>query len=177
MKAHDAKAAIEHVARSVRSGRQDNHADWLRVTVRPSEMTTSDRSNAPTETPTSAGGGRVDRTALAVLLQTPARAAEIPLEQIPALVAELASEQAALFAIQGVLTARLLVMPSERASDDGGDRLLTAEEVARMLGVTKRWVQRRARRLPFSRRISVRSVRYSEAGLKRWMANRHVPKP
>jgi predicted DNA-binding transcriptional regulator AlpA len=93
------------------------------------------------------------------------------------LVAELASKQAALSAIQGVLTARLLVTPSERASDEGGDRLLTAEEVARMLGVTKRWVQRRARRLPFSRRISVRSVRYSEAGLKRWMANRQIPKP
>jgi hypothetical protein len=38
-------------------------------------------------------------------------------------------------------------------------------------------VQRRARWLPFSRRISVRSVRYSEAGLKRWMANRQLPKP
>jgi predicted DNA-binding transcriptional regulator AlpA len=140
-------------------------------------MTTSDPSNAATKTPTFAGGGRVDRTALLVLLQAPARAAEIPLEQIPALVAELASEQAALSAIQGVLTARLLVTPSERTFDDGGDRLLTAEEVAKMLGVTKRWVQRRARRLPFSRRISVRSVRYSEAGLKRWMAHRQAPKP
>lgn len=83
----------------------------------------------------------------------------------------------ALSALQGVLTARLLLTPAERSSDDDGDRLLTAEEVARMLGVTKRWVQRRAVRLPFSRRISVRSVRYSEAGLKRWMANRHVLKP
>jgi predicted DNA-binding transcriptional regulator AlpA len=92
------------------------------------------------------------------------------------LVAELASKQAALSAIQGVLTARLLVTPAERASDDGGDRLLSAEEVASMLGVTKRWVQRRARRLPFSRRISVRSVRYSEAGLKRWMSARRIPK-
>jgi predicted DNA-binding transcriptional regulator AlpA len=57
-----------------------------------------------------------------------------------------------------------------------GDRLLTAVEVAVVLGVTKRWVQRRARRLPLSRRISVRSVRYSEAGLKRWMAHRQALK-
>jgi len=78
--------------------------------------------------------------------------------------------------MQSVLTARLLVVPAEHALGDAADRLLTAEEVAGVLGVTKRWVQRRARRLPFSRRISVRSVRYSEAGLKRWMANRHVPK-
>ena len=34
------------------------------------------------------------------------------LEQIPALVAEVASEQAALSAIQGVLAARLLVTPA-----------------------------------------------------------------
>lgn len=118
---------------------------------------TPDRSNAPPKTPNPAAGGRVDRTALSALLQVPARAAEVPLELIPALVAELASEQAALSAIQGILTARLLVTPAERASDDGGDRLLSADEVASMLGVTKRWVQRRARRLPFSRRISVRS--------------------
>ncbi|MGE3344143.1 MAG: helix-turn-helix transcriptional regulator [Vicinamibacterales bacterium] len=64
----------------------------------------------------------------------------------------------------------------ERGFETGGGRLLTAEEVAKMLGVTKRWVQRRARRLPFARRISVRSVRYSEAGLKRWMTNRQMPK-
>jgi antitoxin ParD1/3/4 len=64
------------------------------------------------------------------------------------------------------------VAPAEHASGDAADRLLTAEEVAGVLGMTKR----RAPRLPFSRRISVRSVRYSEAGLKRWMAHRHVPK-
>lgn len=98
--------------------------------------------------------------------------AEVPLEQIPALVAEVASEQAALSAIQGVLTARLLVTPSAHDSMTDSDRLLTAQEVAHLLGVTKRWVQRRARRLPFARRISVRSVRYSDAGLKRWMTAR-----
>lgn len=177
MKAHDAKAAIEHVGDPYAVG----HRTLMRIgcasPCAPSVVTTSDRSNAATKAPTPTGSSRVDRTALSAILQVPARAAEIPLEQIPALVAELASEQAALSAIQGVLTARLLVPPSERTSDDGGDRLLTAEEVARMLGVTKRWVQRRARRLPFSRRISVRSVRYSEAGLKRWMAHRQTPKP
>ena len=88
----------------------------------------------------------------------------MPLEQIPALVAEVASEQAALSAIQGVLMARLLVTPAVYDSGADNDRLLTAEEVARLLGVTKRWVQRRAKRLPFSRHISARSVRYSEAG-------------
>lgn len=98
----------------------------------------------------------------------------MPLEQIPALVAEVASEQAALSAIQGVLTARLLVTPAEHNPVTAADRLLTSEEVAHVLGVTKRWVQRRAGRLPLARRISVRSVRYSEAGLRRWMTNRQI---
>ena len=76
--------------------------------------------------------------------------------------------------IQGVLTARLLVTPAVHDSGTDGDRLLTAEEVAHLLGVTKRWVQRRARRLPFARRISDHAIRYSQSGLKRWMSNRKV---
>jgi hypothetical protein len=51
---------------------------------------------------------------------------------------------------------------------------MTAEEVATALGVTQRWVQRRARRLPFARRISDHAIRYSETGLKRWMSNRKL---
>ena len=50
----------------------------------------------------------------------------------------------------------------------------TAEEVAQFLGVTHRWVQRRARRLPFARQLSEHAIRYSEPGLKRWMAHRRA---
>src|SRR5207245_9546643 len=120
---------------------------WRKVTV---------RSSVPHA---SGVGGRVDRPPLFALPETPERASEVPLEQIPALVAEVASEQAALSAIQGVLTARLLVTPPAHDLSADTERLLTAEEVAHLLGVTKRWVQRRARRLPFARHISVRSVR------------------
>lgn len=76
-------------------------------------------------------------------------------------------------AIQGVLMTRLLASQSA-VSDASPDQLLTAEEVAKALGVTRRWVQRRARRLPFARRLSAHAVRYSESGLKRWMANRRM---
>ena len=85
-----------------------------------------------------------------------------------------ASEQARLVAIQGVLMTRLLAS-QPTPTDESADRLLTAEEVARALGVTRRWVQRRARRLPLARRLSAHAVRYSESGLKRWMANRRLP--
>lgn len=110
---------------------------------------------------------------VASLLANPARAAEIPVRQIPAVVAELTSEQAALLTILAMLTARLLVHPSP-AADESSDRLLTADEVAEALGVTRRWVQRRARRLPFARRLSEHAVRFSESGLRRWMENRRM---
>ena len=61
------------------------------------------------------------------------------MHQIPALVAKLASEQATLSALQGVLTARLLASRENAAtSAEWTDRLLTAEQVATILGVTKR---------------------------------------
>jgi predicted DNA-binding transcriptional regulator AlpA len=176
MKPHHSNADNEMSGRPARVARARHDSDWLRVTVRPAEATPTKRTTAASRASDSGAGGGTGHRTLSALLQTPTRAAEIPLEQVPALVAELASEQAALSAFQGVLTARLLLTPADRTSDGTGDRLLTSDEVAKMLGVTKRWVQRRARRLPFSRRISVRSVRYSEAGLKRWMAHRQAPK-
>ena len=82
---------------------------------------------------------------------------------------------ATLSAVQGLLTSRLLTAAAAPAlHHEAAERLLTAEEVAHALGVTKRWVQRRACRLPFARRLSDHAIRYSDAGLKRWMANRHV---
>jgi predicted DNA-binding transcriptional regulator AlpA len=109
---------------------------------------------------------------VASLIANPSTASEIPTHQIPALVAELASEQATLSALQGVLTARLLASQDNAETTESADRLLTAEQVAMIVGVTKRWVERRARRLPFARRLSAHAVRYSEAGLRRWMSNR-----
>ena len=110
---------------------------------------------------------------LASLKQDPESAGSVPAACIPALVAELASEQAALCAVQGVLTARLLMeAPADHKIGASDDRLMTADEVAAVLGVPKRWVQRRARKLPFSRFISKHAVRYSESGLKRWLEHR-----
>jgi predicted DNA-binding transcriptional regulator AlpA len=112
---------------------------------------------------------------IASLVANPSTASDIPMHQIPTLVAELASEQATLSALQGLLTTRLLASRENSAApSESADHLLTAEQVAIILGVTKRWVERRARRLPFARRLSAHAVRYSESGLKRWMANRQM---
>ena len=106
------------------------------------------------------------------LIAHPERAAEVPLDRIPGLLAQIASEQAALAALQTALAARLVTAPDLGNAQDSEDRLLTAADVATTLGVTIRWVQRRARRLPFARKLSEHAIRYSEAGLRRWMAHR-----
>lgn len=113
-------------------------------------------------------------SSVASLIANPSTASEVPTHQIPALVAELASEQATLSALQGALTARLLASQDTAETTESTDRLLTAEQVATILGVTKRWVERRTRRLPFARRLSAHAVRYSEAGLRRWISNRQM---
>lgn len=123
----------------------------------------------------SRGGVGGTTSPVASLIANPSTASEVPTHEIPALVAELASEQATLSALQGVLTARLLAsQDTAPALAESADRLLTAEQAAAILGVTKRWVERRARRLPFARRLSAHAVRYSESGLRRWMSNRQM---
>src|SRR5438874_6958526 len=50
------------------------------------------------------------------------------------------------------------------------DRLLTPEEAASILGQNVRWLYRHAATLPFTRRISRKNLRFSETGLRRWLA-------
>lgn len=52
------------------------------------------------------------------------------------------------------------------------DKLLTPEQAAEMLGQKVRWLYRHASRLPFTRRLSRKSLRFSENGLRRWVAAR-----
>lgn len=149
---------------------------WLKVGPRPQPEDQDGGSGLgarPTDNQSSRRAGATT-SSIASLVTNPSTASEIPTHQIPALVAELASEQATLSALQGVLTARLLASQDNATSVESADHLLTAEQVATILGVTKRWVERRARRLPFARRLSAHAVRYSESGLKRWMANRQM---
>ncbi len=51
----------------------------------------------------------------------------------------------------------------------GRDHLLTPDEVATRLGVSPRWVYRHAEEWPFTKRLSRKVLRFSEAGLQRWL--------
>ena len=145
-----------------RIGPARRHQRWLKASLRHSES--PEGQKAPTSAITHPGAIPAGRrsSSLAALIANPSTAFDVSADQIPALVAELASEQSALSALQGALTARLLVSQADAATrPEPSDRLMTAEEVATALGVTRRWVQRRARRLPFARRISDHAIRYS----------------
>jgi predicted DNA-binding transcriptional regulator AlpA len=91
---------------------------------------------------------------------------EIPLEQVPGLVAELARAQAAL------LVATCRPAPPRAVEQPNEDRMLDVDEAAELLGVKPAWVYRHARKLPFTRRISAKVVRFSRQGILRWLAAR-----
>jgi predicted DNA-binding transcriptional regulator AlpA len=52
------------------------------------------------------------------------------------------------------------------------ERLLTPEEAAAILGQNVRWLYRHANKLPFSRRMNRKTLRFQEAGLRRWIATK-----
>ena len=66
----------------------------------------------------------------------------------------------------------LAPVPSIVAAMEAPDAWLTADEVAARLKHTRAWVYRQARRWPFAKRPSRKSLLISERGLTRWMERR-----
>jgi predicted DNA-binding transcriptional regulator AlpA len=62
----------------------------------------------------------------------------------------------------------------QRSLDREQDKLLTAEEAAEIAGVKPSWLIRHAQKLPFTRKLSHKVVRYSEASLRKWLATRRL---
>jgi len=101
-----------------------------------------------------------------------ASVASVPLEAIPALLGNLEQLKAALWA-------RLNEPRSTQGGVSGGEAdeghsYLKPEEAARVLGVSVRWLYRHHRQLPFARKLSRKTLRFSESGLRRWQATRRV---
>jgi predicted DNA-binding transcriptional regulator AlpA len=69
---------------------------------------------------------------------------------------------------------REAIREEQRNSNDHleEDRLLTPKQAAEILGQTVRWVYGHAGKLPFTRRINRKNLRFSEAGLRRWITLR-----
>lgn len=104
------------------------------------------------------------------LADDPVRAHALPLEIVMALALRCAAIQAALAAR---LTQALLVSrEGEPRAMSQDDRLLTPQEASAILNVSVRWLYRHAPRLPFTRRLSRKRLRFSEAGLRRYLETR-----
>lgn len=70
------------------------------------------------------------------------------------------------------LADELRALDASAAPSGESDRLLTAQEAATILGVTPRYMYVHAATLPFTRRLSRKALRFSEAGLRRWTGRR-----
>lgn len=113
------------------------------------------------------------------LLADPSRAAEVSREEAVALLVALSTLQAAL-----VTTVSRLPSPGHTGGkhpiETAGappwspDDLLTVDEAAAMLRVAPRWLYRHARTLPFARKLSAKVLRFSRAGIARWLATRRT---
>ena len=104
--------------------------------------------------------------ALGAVLADPARVSEVPREQALELLGRLA-------AVQAALVARVAAEPTAPTRPEAApapDRLLRPREAAARLGVTVRWLYRHADQLPYTRRLSRRVLRFSNAGMAQEMA-------
>jgi len=110
-------------------------------------------------------------TTLAALAADPERVADLDPAALPGLIGEVEALKARLWARLQAAGAAVTVSPDPKATP-GADRLLTATEAAERLGVNARWLYRKADSLPFTRKLSQGTLRFSERGLERWQASR-----
>jgi predicted DNA-binding transcriptional regulator AlpA len=52
------------------------------------------------------------------------------------------------------------------------DKLLNPEEAAKLLSVSEDWLYHQAKKLPFSRKLGPRLLRFSEKGMLKWMESK-----
>jgi hypothetical protein len=126
---HDKHPAFDDAARE-KTGRDRGHGPrrgrpWLKASLRPADSLEDPRTpTAAVMGPGDSPVGRVGQLlpSLASLVANPSSASEVPVERIPALVAELASQQSLLSALRGALTTRLLRLAGRRGEATGTER-------------------------------------------------------
>ena len=58
---------------------------------------------------------------------------------------------------------------------NGQDQLVDAEEAARLLCVSADWLYRHAKKLPFTRKLGPKMLRFSSLGIQKYLATRKIP--
>ena len=54
------------------------------------------------------------------------------------------------------------------------DRLLDAEQASRLLSVSSDWLYRHSRKLPFTRKLGAKMLRFSSQGIQKYLATRKI---
>jgi excisionase family DNA binding protein len=88
-------------------------------------------------------------------------------------------ERALVASLQAVMSPEQLPAPPAPAISTpvpawSGDDLLTVAEAAAALRVSRRWLYRHARTLPFTRKLSRKVLRFSRSGIARWLATKRL---
>jgi hypothetical protein len=86
----------------------------------------------------------------------------IPADKIPIALAQLA-------AVQTTLTARLIAAPVQHQECEDVN-WLSVDQAASKIGRSPRWFYRKAKSLPFVKRLSRKVLLVSEQGMIRWIA-------
>lgn len=114
---------------------------------------------------------------LDLLLADPEAAVGVSTEQATMLLSRLSRLQATLLAradAGGVAVGQGRIQQSSvsPAAAWDPDDLLTIDEAAALLRVSPRWLYRHAKKLPFARKLSRKVLRFSRAGISRWLATK-----
>ena len=73
---------------------------------------------------------------------------------------------------------RTVVREEIKAANGNGfrdDRLIDASEAAKLLSVTEDWLYRHGKKLPFTRKLGHKMLRFSYVGIQRYLAVHKVP--
>jgi excisionase family DNA binding protein len=61
-----------------------------------------------------------------------------------------------------------------RAAQEDADRLLTADEAATLLSVSEDWLYRHAKKLPFTRKLGPKMLRFSQQEILKYLGTRKL---
>jgi predicted DNA-binding transcriptional regulator AlpA len=64
---------------------------------------------------------------------------------------------------------RIISEEIKKLSGNGADEWFDTERAAEFLGVSTEWIYRNRKRLPFARKVGRKMVRFSVAGMRKWM--------
>jgi predicted DNA-binding transcriptional regulator AlpA len=111
------------------------------------------------------------------LLPRPGRIVTRDLDQLLAALDELPADQlpeviGALETAKSRMWMRLAAQPAGAHSTTDADETVDVDQAARLLGMSRSWVYRHARRLPFAHRVGHRALRFSTGGIRRYLASR-----